>query len=434
MFHANGWTFVWTVTAVGARHICLRKVEPARIFDLIAQEHVTILCAAPTVLIGIANAPDDFRTSPLTASLSAELRVSGIVRSGAEQAASCLHAILLSSGRVEKRLAHAAAQMARGDRGIRSGGWPTWSGHRQIRRRRRMAGTGRRASDADGFYDTTRMYHRYRIPGLRHFDQYQVVASLHQPPLPFPEGTSPEFSASQRDGGEWDDSERTRMVLAAAYYDYETLHSSLVRIGPVAGAEYEEYRARHEEPGQHLIVKLANVDVLNPLRVYRFKLYRWLGADPDVYLVSTRHRVADAFLRRFRAGRPQWTVQYPRIDLQRMTAEGEGIVLTGTFGDIQGRPNLRSTSLSGFRVNEDAAWLDASAIGQLKTTIVQHKLQGEDLSMMVTKRGSIMIYGVEEIPAQLALVTEAYEHIVKKYETTSSPATWPARTHVSERD
>ena len=28
MFHANGWTFVWTVTAVGATHICLRKVDP----------------------------------------------------------------------------------------------------------------------------------------------------------------------------------------------------------------------------------------------------------------------------------------------------------------------------------------------------------------------------------------------------------------------
>src|SRR5262245_19900427 len=28
MFHANGWTFVWTVTAAGGVHICLRKAEP----------------------------------------------------------------------------------------------------------------------------------------------------------------------------------------------------------------------------------------------------------------------------------------------------------------------------------------------------------------------------------------------------------------------
>ncbi len=29
MFHANGWTFTWIVTAAGAKHICLRKVDPA---------------------------------------------------------------------------------------------------------------------------------------------------------------------------------------------------------------------------------------------------------------------------------------------------------------------------------------------------------------------------------------------------------------------
>ena len=30
MFHANGWTFIWTVTAVGATHVCLRKCDPRR--------------------------------------------------------------------------------------------------------------------------------------------------------------------------------------------------------------------------------------------------------------------------------------------------------------------------------------------------------------------------------------------------------------------
>jgi fatty-acyl-CoA synthase len=65
MFHANGWTFVWTITAVGGTHVCLRKVEAPRIFGLVAQERVTLLCAAPTVLIGIANAPEELRrTAP----------------------------------------------------------------------------------------------------------------------------------------------------------------------------------------------------------------------------------------------------------------------------------------------------------------------------------------------------------------------------------
>src|SRR6185436_9678361 len=42
-------------------HVCLRRVEPARIFAELARESITMLCAAPTVLIGIANAPADVR-------------------------------------------------------------------------------------------------------------------------------------------------------------------------------------------------------------------------------------------------------------------------------------------------------------------------------------------------------------------------------------
>src|SRR2546422_2518154 len=57
MFHANGWTFVWLVTAVGGVHVCLPKVDPTRVFELIRTENVSWLCAAPTVLIALANAP-----------------------------------------------------------------------------------------------------------------------------------------------------------------------------------------------------------------------------------------------------------------------------------------------------------------------------------------------------------------------------------------
>src|SRR3954469_16088626 len=57
MFHANGWTFVWAVTAAGAAHICLRKVDPAQVFTMVRAERVSIFCAAPTVLIGVAGAP-----------------------------------------------------------------------------------------------------------------------------------------------------------------------------------------------------------------------------------------------------------------------------------------------------------------------------------------------------------------------------------------
>jgi fatty-acyl-CoA synthase len=61
MFHANGWTYTWTVTAVAGTHVCLRKVDPATIFELIRDEKVTRLCAAPTVLISLANASASVR-------------------------------------------------------------------------------------------------------------------------------------------------------------------------------------------------------------------------------------------------------------------------------------------------------------------------------------------------------------------------------------
>jgi fatty-acyl-CoA synthase len=57
MFHANGWTYTWTVTAAGGTHVCLRKVEPSEVFRLIRDEDVSWLSAAPTVLIALANAP-----------------------------------------------------------------------------------------------------------------------------------------------------------------------------------------------------------------------------------------------------------------------------------------------------------------------------------------------------------------------------------------
>lgn len=61
MFHANGWCFVWTITAVGGRHVCIPKADPRVIFETIIREGITLLCAAPTVLISIANAPEELR-------------------------------------------------------------------------------------------------------------------------------------------------------------------------------------------------------------------------------------------------------------------------------------------------------------------------------------------------------------------------------------
>jgi fatty-acyl-CoA synthase len=58
MFHCNGWCFPWSVTAMAGTHICLRAVEPGRIFELIVEHGVTHMCGAPTVLGMLIAAPE----------------------------------------------------------------------------------------------------------------------------------------------------------------------------------------------------------------------------------------------------------------------------------------------------------------------------------------------------------------------------------------
>ncbi|MEV0829387.1 AMP-binding protein [Nonomuraea rubra] len=53
MFHCHGWCFPWAVTLVGARHVCLPKVEPGQAWRLIREHRVTHLCGAPTVLTSL---------------------------------------------------------------------------------------------------------------------------------------------------------------------------------------------------------------------------------------------------------------------------------------------------------------------------------------------------------------------------------------------
>lgn len=58
MFHCSGWTLTWAVTAAAATHVCLRKVEPKRIFEIIEERRITNLSGAPIVLNMLAHAPE----------------------------------------------------------------------------------------------------------------------------------------------------------------------------------------------------------------------------------------------------------------------------------------------------------------------------------------------------------------------------------------
>ena len=58
MFHCNGWCFTWGVTALGATHVCLRKVNPKEIYEIIKLLGVTHMCCAPTILTSMYSAEE----------------------------------------------------------------------------------------------------------------------------------------------------------------------------------------------------------------------------------------------------------------------------------------------------------------------------------------------------------------------------------------
>ncbi|WP_285032455.1 AMP-binding protein [Mycolicibacterium sp. lyk4-40-TYG-92] len=57
MFHCNGWCFTWAVTAAGATHVCLPKVEAYAIWTAVEDHAITHMCAAPTVLSTMTSQP-----------------------------------------------------------------------------------------------------------------------------------------------------------------------------------------------------------------------------------------------------------------------------------------------------------------------------------------------------------------------------------------
>mmetsp|Transcript_24405 Transcript_24405/g.72786 ORF Transcript_24405/g.72786 Transcript_24405/m.72786 type:complete len:554 (+) Transcript_24405:60-1721(+) len=57
MFHCCGWCFPWTVTMLAGTHVCLRKVDPAKIFSLIAEHRVTHMCGAPIIMTALLSHP-----------------------------------------------------------------------------------------------------------------------------------------------------------------------------------------------------------------------------------------------------------------------------------------------------------------------------------------------------------------------------------------
>ena len=57
IYRCNGWGLTWGATVVGATHICLRRPEPAAIWELIGKHRVSHFCAWPGLLASLINHP-----------------------------------------------------------------------------------------------------------------------------------------------------------------------------------------------------------------------------------------------------------------------------------------------------------------------------------------------------------------------------------------
>jgi len=56
MFHCNGWCFTWSISVVAGTHVCLRRIDAARIFEACARHGVTHMCGAPIIMSMLVNA------------------------------------------------------------------------------------------------------------------------------------------------------------------------------------------------------------------------------------------------------------------------------------------------------------------------------------------------------------------------------------------
>jgi fatty-acyl-CoA synthase len=72
MYHANGWGNPQSITAVGGRHVMLRKFDPESFLRLIQQEKVTYTTGVPTIFNAVVNCPTlgQYDTSSMRGAIS----------------------------------------------------------------------------------------------------------------------------------------------------------------------------------------------------------------------------------------------------------------------------------------------------------------------------------------------------------------------------
>ena len=93
MFHCNGWCFTWAVSAIGATHICLRKFDAGKAWQLITTEGVTHLCGSPNLMAALLEYPERPKalSQPVTALVGGAQPSPGLIQNLQELGVRVLH-------------------------------------------------------------------------------------------------------------------------------------------------------------------------------------------------------------------------------------------------------------------------------------------------------------------------------------------------------
>ncbi len=76
LFHVNGWTMPYALTAMGGRHVILRKVDGAEILRRVRDHGVTLMCGAPAVVASVLEAAAEW-DGPIPGAQSVRIVVAG---------------------------------------------------------------------------------------------------------------------------------------------------------------------------------------------------------------------------------------------------------------------------------------------------------------------------------------------------------------------
>lgn len=266
---------------------------------------------------------------------------------------------------------------------------------------------------AERSYDKARIYHRYRIRGLREHLNAGLLRTYSQDFIRF---TTHEEKIALVESL-WADEQPVREIWVRKFQkliddDASQMASSIQIVVPQRYPGFTEYAAEHEERAKG-VFHILDATVTNPIQVFQFGVYKAEGGDPDIFLLTPRREIADSFLKRF-IHNGVFT-SYTPINLQKLAASGITKVRGGSF-HIRGRPTLTTATIYGPEVNQNEMWADLSTDGTLQFVHLRIEIGKREVALSVSNRGSLMPYGIDDVCEQLALVTEVYDTYLKQFE------------------